>query len=256
MTSYRRGSIKAGVAAGVEDETSDSRPERTARVQQGKKKREEAERSGDGLKSSQCLASPGGDTSDPLSQIKQSANIFQPFCRGTATSVDSERLTPEYKQNIRKGCLMPWASDGLGSITVQIHTGHRLCLHATVQDNDIQSINHVALLSLHQHASRAVIPTFSFLNCPTCMELCLCLHPERTVRHFEHRNRFFFCKRINYRIIQSPGGVVDNLSFPALDFSITYHLHAIGLVLLTMHRLNWTGFILVLDWDMWIYFRF
>lgn len=41
MTSYCRGSIKAGVAAGVEEETSDSQSVRMApaRLQQGKRKR-------------------------------------------------------------------------------------------------------------------------------------------------------------------------------------------------------------------------
>lgn len=42
-------------------------------------KMEEAEESSDGLESSRYLAFTGGGISDPLKQIKQSANIFQPF---------------------------------------------------------------------------------------------------------------------------------------------------------------------------------
>lgn len=56
------------------------------------RKKEEAERSDDGWKSSQCLAFPVGVTSDPL---KRSANIFQHLRQGISAAVDSARLTPE-----------------------------------------------------------------------------------------------------------------------------------------------------------------
>lgn len=104
-----------------------------ARVRQRKRRR--AQRSGDGLKSRQCLVSPGGDTSDLLKQIKRSANIFQPFRWGATTSADSERLTPEYKHRT-----YTTLSNTMNHRRSGKHhgskTGHRLNLHATTQAND------------------------------------------------------------------------------------------------------------------------
>lgn len=93
MTSSGTGSIKAGVAAGVKEETSIVLPPLAAPAGVCKwRKNEEAERSDDGWKSSQCLAFPVGVTSDPL---KRSANIFQHLRQGINTAVDSACLTPE-----------------------------------------------------------------------------------------------------------------------------------------------------------------